>query len=194
MHDTTPPTESQVLDRLVDFLIQFLDLFKFWVILAPYERGVLLRLGKFVRVIEPGLTWIWPFNVERVQYESVVPCTHTLGDQSCTTRDGKQVGLQAVITYKIRDIDVALLEVAHHEDALRDSCSGTIGQVLSTFTWEEIMAGDVAQEKITKACRQKGFKYGLEVMSVQFASMGLVKTLRLLGVGGTMLPHIQEHS
>jgi regulator of protease activity HflC (stomatin/prohibitin superfamily) len=179
-----------VLDRLVDFLIQFLDLFKFWCVLNPFERGVLLRLGKFKRIVEPGLTWLWPFGVDHVMWESVVPRTHSLVDQSCTTRDGKQVGLQAVITYKIRDIDVALLEVEHHEDALRDSCSGTIGQVMSTFTWEEITAGEAVTEKITKACRQKGFKYGLEVMSVQFASMGLVKTLRLLGVGGTIPPHI----
>lgn len=167
-------------DRLIDLIMASLEMLRPWVVLDPFERGVHLRLGKFLRVVEPGFHWIIPLRIDHILFESIVPTTHTLGDQNCTTKDGKQIGLQAVITYKVRDIEVALLEVNHHEDAMRDSCIGTIGQVISTFTWEEIMSGDAVQDKITKACRQKGFKYGIEVMAVQFASLGLAKTLRLL--------------
>lgn len=167
-------------DKLVDVLLEFLHLFRFWIVIEPYEAGVRTRLGKFVDVMEPGFHWRWPLGVDHVVTEYTVPRTHTLGAQSATTKDAVQVGFEAVITVKIRDIKKALLEVEHHEDAVRDSCMGTIGQVLSTVTWDDILQGEVVLDKITEACRRKGFKFGLEVMAVQFSSMAKTRSIRLL--------------
>lgn len=170
-----------MLDRLVDILLQFIELFKPWTVIMPYEGGVLIRLGKFVRVLEPGFHWVIPLGVDHVCSENVVPRTHSLEAQSTTTSDGKQIGWQAVITYKVRDVKVALLEVEDAEHAIKDSCSGTIGQVLSTLTWSDILSDSGYLDKVTSACRKKGFRYGLEVSAVQFSTMSLVKSLRLLG-------------
>ena len=167
-------------DRLVDLLIEGIHLFVFWTVLEPYEQGVLLRLGRFVRVLEPGLTWVFPFGIDHVLFESVVPRTHSLPDQSCTTQDGRQVGFQSVITYRVRDINTALLEVDHSEDAIKDSCTGTICHVLSQCTWDEIFKDSGVLDKVLLQCRKRGFKYGIEILSVQFATISLVRTLRLL--------------
>jgi regulator of protease activity HflC (stomatin/prohibitin superfamily) len=167
-------------DRFVDIVLEFISLGKFWIVLEPYEQGILLRLGKFVRVLEPGLTWLIPLGVDYVLSESVVPRTHSLPDQSCTTVDGKQIGFQAVITYRVNDIKKALLDVHHHEDAIRDSCAGTIGHILSTREWKEIIESEDVVERVTLACRKKGFRWGLEVTAVNFATLSLCRTLRLL--------------
>jgi regulator of protease activity HflC (stomatin/prohibitin superfamily) len=167
-------------DRLVDILLQFLELFKCWAILEPYEGGIQTRLGKFVKVLEPGFYWLLPFGIDRTEREHMVPRTHSLGDQSVTTLDNTQVGFQAVITYKVRDIKVALLEVEDSEHAIKDSCAGTIGTVLAQCTWDEIRQSTDVLEKVTAACRKRGFRFGLEITSVQFATMGLTRTLRLL--------------
>jgi len=169
-----------MIDRLVEVLLQFIELFRFWVILPPYEGGVLIRLGKFVKVLEPGLHWILPMGIDRTEHEHMVPRTHTLGDQSVTTLDGKQVGFQAVITYKVRDIKVALLEVENSEHAIQDSCAGTIGHIMAQCTWDDIVKGEEVMDKVTTACRKRGFKFGLEITSCQFATLSLVKTIRLL--------------
>lgn len=167
-------------DKLVDILVEFISLGKFWVVIEPFEAGVKTRLGKFVTVLESGFHWRLPLGIDAIWTEHVVPRTHSLGAQSATTKDGKQVGFEAVITVRVNDIRKALLEVEHSEDAVRDSCAGTIGQVLGTVTWADILDGDAVLEKITKACRPKGFRFGLEVMSVQFSSMALTRSLRLL--------------
>lgn len=170
-----------MLDRLVDLLVQCLGLFRFWVVMQPYEAGVLLRLGKFVRVLEPGLHWIWPFCVDQYEHEHTVPRTHSLMPQSVTLVDGKQVGFEAVITYKVRDIKVALLEVEDSEHAIHDSCAGTIAHTIMLCKWSELVESEDWTERVLKACRQKGFKFGLEITNVQFSTLALVKTLRLLG-------------
>jgi regulator of protease activity HflC (stomatin/prohibitin superfamily) len=167
-------------DRLVDIVLQFVELGKFWYVCEPFEAGVKTRLGRFVTVLEPGFHWCWPLGVDRVVTEHTVPRTHMLGPQSATTKDGKQIGFEAVITVKVNDIRKALLEVEHSEDAVKDSCAGTIGQVLSTCEWRDIISDEAVLDKITAACRKKGFRFGLEVMSVQFSSMALTRSLRLL--------------
>lgn len=169
-------------DKLVDVLLELAGLFKFWTVLDPYEQGVLLRLGTYVTVLEPGFHFIWPIGVDRVIAEHVVPRTHSLGPQSATTLDGKQIGFEAVITLRVRDIKVAFLEVEHGEDAVKDSCSGTICQVLSQCTWSAIIASESdVLDRITAACRKKGFRFGLEIMGVQFSTMSIVRTIRILG-------------
>jgi regulator of protease activity HflC (stomatin/prohibitin superfamily) len=169
-----------VLDRLVDFVIQFASLFRFWVVLDPYEQGVLVRLGKFIRVVEPGLTWKWPMNIDFVHVQSVVPTTHSLGNESITTKDGKGVGFHAIVTYQIRDIKKVMLEISDTDHAVRDACTGEIGRVLRDHAWHDIIGSEEILEKLTAACRKRGFRYGIEVMSVQLAGLALVKSIRLM--------------
>lgn len=167
-------------DRLVDFVIQFAELFRFWVILEPFDEGVVLRLGKFVKVVGPGLTWKWPFGVDVVLVQSVVPTTHSLGNESITTKDGKNVGFHAVVTYQIRDIKKALLGINDTDHAVRDACAGEIGLVLRSHDWCDIIGSVEILEELTSACRKRGFRYGIEIMSVQFAGLSLVKSIRLM--------------
>lgn len=169
-----------MLDKLFDILLELAGLLRFWAIIEPFEAGVRTRLGKFLDTLGPGFHWRLPLGIDAVWIEHTVPRTHMLGPQSATTKDGKQVGFEAVITVRVSDIRKALLEVEHSEDAVRDSCAGTIGQVLSTCTWGDIIGDEAVLEKITKACRPKGFRFGIEVMSVQFSSMALTRSIRLL--------------
>lgn len=168
-------------DKLVETLLQFAGLFKFWVVMAPFEAGIQLRLGKYVKTLDPGkIHWMIPFGIDQYEHEHVVPRTHSLQTQSVTLADGKQVGFQAVITYKVRDIKVALLEVEDSEHAIKDACAGTIAHTVSRCTWHEIMESEDWVDRVTTACRKRGFKFGLEITSVQFATLALVKTLRIL--------------
>jgi regulator of protease activity HflC (stomatin/prohibitin superfamily) len=171
-----------VLDRLVDFLIQFVSLAKFWEVVNQYEQGVLLRLGKFVRVLNPGLHFVFPLAIDYVHKEVVVMRTQTLGSVSTTTTDGKQVGFEVIVTHKINDIETAVLKVDQVEDAIKDACAGTVGQFLSACSWADMSVPET-MDKLTAACRKRGWKYGIEVMSVQLAGVSIVKNIRLMNSG-----------
>ncbi len=167
-------------DKLVDLFISAIDLFKFWVIMAPYESGVKLRLGKFIKVLEPGFNWMIPLGIDQYEHEHTVPRTHAIPAQSVTLSDGKQIGFEAVITYKVRDIKIALLEVENSDHAIVDSCAGQIAHTIMQCTWSELVESEDWNDRVLKACRLRGFKFGLEITNVQFSTLALMKNLRLL--------------
>lgn len=167
-------------DKLVEIVIQFAELFKFWVVMMPYEGGVKLRLGKYVKNLDPGWNWMIPFGIDQYEHEHTVPRTHSLPAQSVTLADGKQAGFEAVITYKVRDIEVALLQVENSDHAIQDSCAGQIAHTIMQCTWSELVESDDWNDRVLKACRQRGFKFGLEITNVQFSTLALMKNLRLL--------------
>ena len=168
-----------MLDKLIDFLISVIELFRFWIVLDPYEQGVLLRLGKFVRTIDPGLHWLFPFHIDHCLYAIVVPSVHQLGDESIITKDGKTIGFRAIVTFQIRDIKKAMLEIEDVTQAVSDACMGEVARILRESTWAEVLEADIF-DKAAAACRKRGFRYGIEIMSVQFASLVPVKALRLM--------------
>ena len=173
-------------DRLFDIVFQFLDLFKFWVVIDEFEQGVILRLGKYHRVVGPhdgwrttGLHFTIPFNVDNVLVDNVVPRTVNLGEQGLTTLDGKSITVSAVVTAQIRDIRRALCDVENVDEALMDSCYATIGDLIVAHNWETVRTPEFT-ETVTKACRKQAFRYGLEVLRVQFADRIPSRAIRLL--------------
>lgn len=179
-----------MLDRLMDFVIQFLSLGKFWVVIYSYRRGVLMRFGKFHHVLEPGIHWILPLHIDVAMSDVIVMRTHHLGALATTTMDGKQAGFEVIVTHKIHDIETALLKVDKVEDAIKDACLGTIGQVLSGLNWTELNLPSTT-ELLTAACRKKGWKYGIEVISVQLAGISIVRNIRIMNTT-TNLPPKQD--
>lgn len=166
-------------DRLIDFLLESLKMFQFWVVLDPYERGILLRLGTFKQVLDPGFHFLVPIFVDRVIAENVVPRTHRLTGLATTTTDGKAVGFDAVITYRISDVVKAVLEAERVEDAIADSCAGLICTHLAGLSWDKIVH-EGAPESLTKVCRARGWKWGVEIQSVQLVGTALVRSIRLM--------------
>jgi regulator of protease activity HflC (stomatin/prohibitin superfamily) len=165
-------------DKLIDLFLQFIDLFRFFTVCNEFERGVVLRLGVYQKVLEPGFHLILPFNLDQVIYDNVVPRTTNLGAQGLTTRDGKTITLSAIVTAQIRDIRKATLEVEHVDTALVDSCFATIGDLVVSHDWDSIKTPEFS-DAVTKACRRQAFKYGIEILRVQLSDLTPSRALRL---------------
>ncbi len=174
-------------DKLFEILQWAAEALIPFVIIAHYERGVLLRFGHFRRVVEPGLHWCLPLHFDQVIYENVKPRTTHISGLSTTTKDGKSVGFDAIITWSIVDIEKALLEVNDIQDAITDACAGEIGTRMTEETWEAICSG-AAWDKLTTACRRRGKKWGINIEEVQLAGVSLVKNIRLLTSGSHNAP------
>lgn len=170
-------------EKLVELLQWAFEACVPFVIIMDYQEGVLLRLGKFKRKLEPGFHWILPLHFDSMLHEDVKPRTERLAGLSTTTADGKSIGFDAVITYSISDIRKALLEVHDLKDAVADTCAGLIGTELSDREWSSIWHGKVTED-LTAVCRKRGWKWGIEIHAVQLMGVSLVKNLRISGNGG----------
>lgn len=167
-----------MLDRLIDFVLDILDLFRVWTVIKPYEQAVVLRLGKYARTIGPGFHFILPFNMHEVLKANVVPTTLDLGEQSVTTADGRSIVIRAYLTWSIFDVRKLLLEVEDHEDALNDVASGYIAQAIAAADWDEVRQADFCNS-LKPAIQRRARKWGISVQNVQFSDCTRSKSLRL---------------
>jgi len=167
-----------MLDRLVDAIVDFLDLFRFWEVVDHFEEGVVLRLGKYRCKCGPGFHWIAPFGIDQVLTENVVLDTIDLGPQSLTTSDGRDVVISGVVSWKIRDIKKVLLDVDGAESVLTDSAYGLIQDAVEQSQWEDVRTAEFTTA-VTKAVRSKAFAWGIEVTAVQFRDKSKCRSLRL---------------
>jgi regulator of protease activity HflC (stomatin/prohibitin superfamily) len=165
-------------DRLLDIVVALWESLMPFVILDPYEGGIMLRLGSFRRELVGGkLYWRIPW-ADRVIPVNVVPRTERLTGLATTTSDGHAVGFDAVVTYQISDLKKAVLEVDDMKDVIADSCAGIIGTELSNATWQDILHGKTV-EGLTAACRKRGWRWGVEILQVQLTGVATVKNFRV---------------
>lgn len=168
-------------DRLVDLLVNFIELFYFACTIRQYEQGVVFTLGKATRVLKPGFHFVAPFGIEEVFRANVVPEARALTPQAITTRDGVGVVITAVLTWSIRDIKTYICEVENAEGVLADASRGNIRRLIAGKTWDELReAGGDLDTLLTKAVRRQAFRWGIEVHTVTLADVARARTMRVI--------------
>ncbi len=188
---------STGIDKLVDFLIDCIQCFQFWAVIHVYEKGVKLRLGNVKRDVcstdgwrGTGLHWCLPFYIDRILVDNVVTRTHRLGAQNLTTRDGKAINITAMVTANIRHIRKALLEVENMDHALADSCTAAVCEHVAAHDWDQLRIEN-RTDKLSKACREQAWRYGIEIERVQLVDLGLTRSINLhtgAGLAPNMAP------
>jgi regulator of protease activity HflC (stomatin/prohibitin superfamily) len=171
-----------MLDRLFDFIHDFLGLFQFWVIIDEYERGVCKTLGVRRRknpVLDPGFHFVWPLGIDEVLVDNVVPCVDEFDEQSLTTKDGKSITLNAVVMWSINDIQKILFDVEDADSALEEGTCGIIGELVESHTWAELH-GDSFRRVCERRIRGRVKKWGIKIHSVQFKNLTQSRAIRLL--------------
>lgn len=98
------------MQEFLAWLSRILNSWKFWIVIAPWEIGVLIRLGKRAMSLVPGLHWRIPFidiitlvNT-RLRIDATPPITIQGNDS------GKTKYMSAVIGYQVFDPLKAMLQ------------------------------------------------------------------------------------
>ena len=184
-----------MLDKLIDLLISALKLFQFWVVIYPYERGILLRLGKYNVTLEPGFHWCMPMKIDRVITADIVTRTLRLGAQSLVTKDQKPVVLNTVVTCEILDVKKALLDVHSIEHVIDDSCSGFVAAFVADHDLGYIVkCCAIPDKKLLCSCQKQAGEYGIGVMKVQFTDVTPSRTFRMLNSTVEAASYWADHS
>ena len=166
-------------DRIFDFISDAWEWLIPWVIIDQYEQGVVLFLGKYTRVVNPGLCFIWPFGIESVKYETVVRQTSYLDPQSLTTKDGKSVTVAGIIIYKIIDIRKFLLDIDEGEDDMNNIVYGIISDCIENSEWKSIRRS-LFNYSVFEQAQKECFDYcGVEILAVKWSDKATARNLRL---------------
>lgn len=155
---------------------QIAKLFKWWVIILPWEQGLRIRLGKKKKRLCPGVYFRFPYFdtvVVRTTRLRAVP----LSIQTIQTKDGHALSVFCSCGYAVGDIE-KLYETLFHPDA-------TISAMIMGFTADFIATHDLANinpKKIEESVMQKmnAEQYGLKDFRSNVLGFAAVKTFRLI--------------
>jgi regulator of protease activity HflC (stomatin/prohibitin superfamily) len=165
-------------DKLVELLTNWWLEIKPLVIIRDYEGAVLLRFGKFKRVLEPGLHFKIPMFDEVID-QHVVITTLSLDAQSLYTRDKQNIVVKGLIKYKIADVKTFLLEVYDAQDAISDMSQGIIKNVIMSLELKDCLDPEL-DNTLTKKVRVEAKKWGVEVQQVTLTDLAPIRSFRII--------------
>jgi regulator of protease activity HflC (stomatin/prohibitin superfamily) len=159
--------------ELFDYLFNFV---KIWVIVQPWETGLLVRRGKHVKKLSKGLYFKIPYFDSVYIQEArlrVVP----LSMQTLTTKDGKTVTLNGAVGYSIQSIEQLYNTLYHPELTIQNIIMGEIakavyGKAVLDLTPEYI------QDQVMS--RIKATEYGITFQYFKITNFAVVRTYRLI--------------
>jgi regulator of protease activity HflC (stomatin/prohibitin superfamily) len=156
-----------------------LIIFVLFVILASikqvnqYQRGIKMRFGKFVSVIEPGWRIILPVIESMVKMDIRVKAVD-VPYQETITRDNISCKINAVIYYRVSDPARAYLEVEHVMIAVSQLAQTTMRNVCGEQTLDELLSSrEETALKIKNIIAKHTAAWGVEVGSVELKDISL---------------------
>jgi regulator of protease activity HflC (stomatin/prohibitin superfamily) len=165
-------------DRLIDLLLDWWHYVSPAIIIPSYEEAVLLRNGKFRKVLGPGFHVKLPV-FDDVISQHVVVTTLSLAPQSLYTQDKQNIVVKGVIKYKISDVKIFLLEVYDAQDALSDITQSIIKNIIITTSLEECLAPDI-DNVLTKKVRVEAKKWGVDIQQVTLTDIAPIRSFRII--------------
>ena len=146
-----------------------------WVVLAAsikytdqWEKGVLLRLGRYRGLRGPGYFAIVPI-IDRVVYTIDQRIrTTAFGAESCLTRDTVPVNVDAIAFWIVRDAERAALEVQDYDEAVILSAQTALRDAIGKHDLAELIQsrGELGHG-LKVALEHKMMNWGIQVQSVE---------------------------
>ncbi|MFT5832300.1 MAG: regulator of protease activity HflC (stomatin/prohibitin superfamily), partial [Candidatus Paceibacteria bacterium] len=104
-----------------------------------YERGVVLTMGKYTGLRNPGWSIIVPIFQSMQKVDLRVKAVD-VPDQKVITRDNVSASINAVIYYKVSDAARATLEVENFRYAVSQLAQTTMRNIVGGAELDEVLA------------------------------------------------------
>lgn len=138
-----------------------------------YERGILFRFGKYLRMMEPGWRLVWPI-IDHYQKVDIRTKAVDVPDQEAITKDNVSVRVSAVIYYKVLDASKAILSVENFYYATSQLSQTTMRNVVGEIELNDLLTSrDATAKRIESIVQQSANEWGLEILSVELKDIKL---------------------
>lgn len=136
-------------------------------IINQYEKGVVLRLGKFKNVAQPGLNLIIPYLDSLIKVD-VRERVINVEPQKVITKDNVTVTVDAVIYYKVVDPVKAEFEVEDFDTAATTLAQTNLRNVIGDKTLDEtLVARDVINTSLRDVLDDATHNWGVKITRVE---------------------------
>lgn len=165
------------MDQIISLIRQFIDLFRVWIIICPWEQAVRVRLGKHVKVLQSGIHLRLPL-VDSIFLQSTRMRICSTDRQTVNTADNKTITITASVGYSIASVHTLYNTLHHAEDTIRNLVRAKIAEVISRHPSDRLDIPFVMLE-VSNSIQLAG--YGLADVCLYVNEFALSRTYRLIG-------------
>jgi regulator of protease activity HflC (stomatin/prohibitin superfamily) len=148
-------------------------------IIPQARAGIVERLGRYHRTLEPGLTMIVPF-VDRLRplidlREQVV----SFPPQPVITEDNLVVNIDSVIYYQVTEPRAAMYEIANYIQAIEQLTVTTLRNVIGGMSLEDTLTSrDEINGQLRSVLDEATGKWGIRVNRVELKAIDPPSTIQ----------------
>lgn len=143
-------------------------------VLMEYQRGVIFRLGKLVRAKGPGVIFLIPFGIERMQKMDLRIVALDIPPQDTITKDNVSVTVNAVVYFRVADPAKAVVEIEDYYFATSQLAQTTLRSVIGQSELDDLLAERERINEIVRNIIDQGTDaWGIEVTGVEIKDIGL---------------------
>ena len=136
-------------------------------VIAQYEKGLVLRLGRYRRTVDPGLTWLVPV-IEGVIKIDMRERVINVEPQKVITKDNVSVTVDAVIYYRISDPVKATFEVQNFAYAATTLAQTNLRNLIGDKSLDETLtARDTINANLRLVLDEATNTWGVKVTRVE---------------------------
>jgi len=143
-----------------------------------WETGLKFTFGKFAGLAAPGLNFVIPGAQRLVKIDTRVR-NRDLPQQAVITADNVTAWIDAVIYFKVVDVERATLNVQDYENAVRDRAKVVLRDVVGETKLDDLLSHrEEVAAKVRAAVEQFVAQWGLHVELIALQDIQLPKQMQ----------------
>jgi regulator of protease activity HflC (stomatin/prohibitin superfamily) len=147
-------------------------------VVSAWERMIILRLGKFHAVADPGLRIIVPIMDIPIFIEMRVQ-TVDIARQQAITKDNVPVVVNGVVFFAVTDPASAALKVESYRQAITRLAQATLRDVVGRLTLDELLSHQERLEaEIAQNVEVQSKAWGLHVQNIKLEDIDVPEELK----------------
>lgn len=147
-------------------------------VINQYERGVVLTLGRFTGIRNPGLRVVVPI-FQRLIRVDVRSTPIDVPKQEVITKDNVTAGVDAIVYFRVIDAPKAVLETTNYVYATSQFAQAALRDVTGNFELDELLSKrEEISLKIKEIVDQQTDQWGIDVENVKIQNIELPQDMK----------------
>lgn len=143
-----------------------------------WEEAIILRFGKFQRLVGPGLFFKWPY-IETFLKQDKRIINLDIQRQEVMTKDNISVTVDAVVFVKVVNTKYSIVNIRNVWDSVMKYAQTTMRDVVGDVELDELLARrDEVAEKIANIVERETQEWGVDITSVKLQTVELPEDMK----------------
>jgi len=143
-----------------------------------WEEAIILRFGKFQRLVGPGFFFKWPYAETFLKQDKRI-INLDIQKQEVMTKDNISVSVDAVVFVKIVNTKNSIVNIRNVWDSVMKYAQTTMRDVVGDVELDELLARrDEVADKIANIVDRETSEWGVDITSVNLQTVELPEDMK----------------